>query len=146
MGDIQITSRKKKKPIWSYGTQVLVSLNDWLAGYRLYHLRFFRLQKGMFYIEVHSNKWVIYCDICHQKLFIDRPYKSIGSSEPTYESWSDDWFKTHPSLVLWNVSITSTVYTLLWDRFSLDGFSPYLVTFWVSTRSWFCCPILRAQP
>ena len=71
---------------------------------------------------MHQNEWVIFCDICHQKLFLEKPYKSIGSSEPTYESRSDDWFKTHPNLVLWNVSITSILYTLLWDRFHLMYF------------------------
>ena len=32
--------------------------------------------------------------------------KSIGSSEPTYVSRNDDWFKTIPNLVMLNVSIT----------------------------------------
>ena len=55
------------------------------------------------------------------RAFIDKPYKSIGSSEPTYVSRSDDWFKTLPNLVMCNVSINLT-FTPYWRHTTLDVF------------------------
>ena len=57
-------------------------------------------------------------------LFIDL-LKSIGSSEPTYVSRNDDWFKTVPNLVMWNVSITSILICLAMRQvFTWCIFSP----------------------
>ena len=72
--------------------------------------------------------------------------KSIGSSEPTYVSRNDDWFKAVPNLVMWNVSITSICICLANETgFHMMHFSPCPVILWLSTGNWFYCPILCAQ-
>ena len=71
--------------------------------------------------------------------------KSIGSSEPTYVSRNDDWFKTLPNLILCDVSITSSLYALLGICHTWCIFS-HPVIFWLSTRNWFYCPLICAQP
>ena len=74
-----------------------------------------------------------------------KPYKSIGSSEPTYVNRSDDWFETLPDLVLCNVSITSILYALPEICYTWCIFS-HPVTLWWSTKNWFYCPLICAQP